>query len=534
MEREAEAQDTRWRARLDAVLMHRIWGSLIFLCIVYIIFFLSFALGDPLVRLIQTGTQLFSVWACHMLEPWPRLQSLLGEGVVGGVGGVLAFLPNVVLLFGAITLLENSGYMMRVSRLMGRIMKIMGLNGSSFAPLLLGFGCSVPAILSTRRIGARNDRLVTIAVLPMMSCAGRLPIYMMFVSALFPAHLQATVLFGIYAGGVLLALCCARLLKNTLFKAEPRDSFHHMKRLRLPSLRKVGVLMWSRAFMYVRKAGTFILGASIILWFLNTYPRPEEGTAPHAAAAMEHSYAGQIGHWMEPITQVAGFDWKINSALLGAFAAKEIFVTQMGILYAVEDGDSGPAAQQTLNARLKANYTPPPGHQHHDILSDRPALHRHRHRRQTGGGHLVVRPGAIRRPDPAGIPDGHAGAPGGVVPVKAGRGKHGRRGILPPPGNEGLPAFEAGLSPEQRRETFPLFFHGWQGAGASCFPPAGEEQNPTAFPGASLECRRDLPRCCPQSLVSGNGGRFPRIKKPEGRSSLRFPDTRLPKPFKSS
>lgn len=192
----------------------------------------------------------------------------------------------------------------------------------------------------------------------MMSCAGRLPIYMMFVSALFPSRLQAPVLFGIYASGVLLALCCARLLKNTLFKAPQRDSLHHMKRLRLPSLRKVGILMWSRAFMYVRKAGTFILGASIILWFLNTYPRPEEDTAPTNAAAMEHSYAGQIGHWMEPVTQVAGFDWKINSALVGAFAAKEIFVTQMGILYAVEDGNSAPAAQQTLNARLKASYTP--------------------------------------------------------------------------------------------------------------------------------------------------------------------------------
>ena len=238
MEREAEAKDNLWRARLDAVLMHRIWGSLIFLGIVYIIFFLSFAIGDPLVRLIQTGTQLFSVWACRMLEPWPRLQSLLGEGVVGGVGGVLAFLPNVVLLFGAITVLENSGYMMRVSRLMSRIMKIMGLNGSSFAPLLLGFGCSVPAILSTRRIETRSDRLVTIAVLPMMSCAGRLPSYMRFVSALVPSRLQAPVLFGIYASGVLLALCCARLLKNTLFKAPQRDSLHHMKRLRLPSLRR--------------------------------------------------------------------------------------------------------------------------------------------------------------------------------------------------------------------------------------------------------------------------------------------------------
>ena len=358
MEGEEDVRDNMWRARLDAILMHKVWGSLIFLGLVYLIFFLSFAIGDPLVRLIQTGTQMFSIWACRLLEPWPGLQSLLGEGVVGGVGGGLAFLPNVGLLFGAITVLENSGFMMRVSRLMGRIMKIMGLNGNSFAPLLLGFGCSVPAILSTRRIEGRNDRLVTIAILPMMSCAGRLPIYMMFVSALFPSHLQATVLFGIYAAGILLALLCARLLKNTFFKTVQRDAPHRLKRLRIPSLRKVGLLMWSRAFMYVRKAGTFILGASIILWFLNTYPRPEEGTAENAAAAMEHSYAGQIGHWMEPVTRVAGSDWKVNSAQLGAFAAKEIFVTQMGILYAVQDGDSGPEAQQTLNTRLKASYTP--------------------------------------------------------------------------------------------------------------------------------------------------------------------------------
>ena len=166
MEGEEDVRDNMWRARLDAILMHKVWGALIFLGLVYLIFFLSFAIGDPLVRLIQTGTQMFSIWACRLLEPWPGLQSLLGEGVVGGVGGVLAFLPNVVLLFGAITVLENSGYMMRVSRLMSRIMKIMGLNGSSFAPLLLGFGCSVPAILSTRRIEGRNDRLVTIAILP--------------------------------------------------------------------------------------------------------------------------------------------------------------------------------------------------------------------------------------------------------------------------------------------------------------------------------------------------------------------------------
>lgn len=170
MEREAEAKDNLWRARLDAVLMHRIWGSLIFLGIVYIIFFLSFAIGDPLVSSSRRVPSFSASGPAACWNRGPAFNPCWGS-VVGGVGGVLAFLPNVVLLFGAITVLENSGYMMRVSRLMSRIMKIMGLNGSSFAPLLLGFGCSVPAILSTRRIETRSDRLVTIAVLPMMSCA---------------------------------------------------------------------------------------------------------------------------------------------------------------------------------------------------------------------------------------------------------------------------------------------------------------------------------------------------------------------------
>ena len=192
----------------------------------------------------------------------------------------------------------------------------------------------------------------------MMSCAGRLPIYMMFVSALFPSHLQATVLFGIYAAGILLALFMRPAAEKHLFqdRAAGRAPSPETAAHSFPAESRAAHVV---ARLHVcEKAGTFILGASIILWFLNTYPRPEEGTAENAAAAMEHSYAGQIGHWMEPVTRVAGFDWKVTPALLGAFAAKEIFVTQMGILYAVQDGDSGPEAQQTLNTRLKASYTP--------------------------------------------------------------------------------------------------------------------------------------------------------------------------------
>ncbi len=357
MSREVQDPHAAWREKVDAILMHKVWGTLIFLAVVYLIFTLSFAIGEPLVALIQTLTAMASDYVASLLEPWPGISSLMAEGILGGVGGVLAFLPNVVILFGAITILENTGYMSRVSRLMSRFMKIMGLNGSSFAPLLLGFGCSVPAILATRRIEGRNARLITIAILPMMSCAGRLPIYMMFVSALFPSHMQALVLFGIYAAGVLLALLCARLLKNTLFKEEHASAEPRLRLLRPPSWRKVGALMNSRALMYARKAGTFILAASIILWFLNTYPRPDETERIPPSEALEYSYAGQLGHTMEPATQIAGFDWKVNSALLGAFAAKEIFVSQMAILYAVEDEETD-EPQQTLNSKLKASYTP--------------------------------------------------------------------------------------------------------------------------------------------------------------------------------
>ena len=334
MEREAEAQDNRWRTRLDAVLMHRIWGSLIFLCIVYIIFFLSFAIGDPLVRLIQTGTQMFSIWACRMLEPWPRLQSLLGEGVVGGVGGVLAFLPNVVLLFGAITLLENSGYMMRVSRLMSRIMKIMGLNGSSFAPLLLGFGCSVPAIMATRTLSSERDRRMTILLTPFMSCSAKLPIYALFTAAFFPRVWRAPVMIFLYLFGILCGILYSLILKQTCFRGEPVPFVMELPNYRLPSPKSVGQLIWEKARDFIQRAFTIIFVATVVIWFLQTFD-----TRLNVAATPDSSLLALVGSLITPIFKPLGFgDWRISTALITGFTAKESVVSTLTVLLG---GDTG-------------------------------------------------------------------------------------------------------------------------------------------------------------------------------------------------
>ncbi len=342
--------------RLDRILMHRFFGPIIFLGIVYLVFTLSFLLGDPFVSIIEEGKSWLSHYLYHSLANYPILQSLLAEGIVGGVGGFVAFLPNVILLFGGITILEHCGYMDRVNRMMQGIMRRIGLQGQSFAPMLLGFGCSVPAILSTRSIPNHSDRLATIAILPMMSCAGRLPIYMMFVSALFNKTWQPTVLFSIYATGVLIAITAAKILKSTIFRSKSRHVKSRLVPLRIPEPQAVLKLMTDRAMIFIKKAGTFILGASIILWFLNTYPQSEESKGLPVNERLEQSFAGQIGHFLEPVSQIAGFDWKINSALLGAFSAKEVFVSQMSILCSVENETAKQG--ETLSEQLREMYTP--------------------------------------------------------------------------------------------------------------------------------------------------------------------------------
>ena len=501
--------------KIDTVLTHQGVGLLIFLAMMYLVFHLTFTLGEYPMGWIES---LFAWLGRTIAGFWPRgsdsfVKSLLVDGIIAGVGGVVVFLPNILLLFLAIAFLEDSGYMARAAFLMDRLMHKIGLHGKSFIPMLIGFGCSVPAILATRTLDSRRDRLVTMLIVPLMSCGARLPIYALIIPAFFPRAWQAPMLWGVYLIGIILAILCARLLRATLFKGQTRPFVMELPPYRLPTVKGLLIHTWSRGWMYLKKAGTVILAISIVLWFMTTFPKkrqfdrdydaeasraraallaatadlnvplrlPEdsdvlvaavraeleaaerrrqhwpheqayaevekardaalaklkrgehgrtlasflearrqilqaredfaravkeddatEGTARHAelvrlreaalsdvkkkdpqtfdavaayldtarapfdqrsrdiengrrAEQLAYSVAGRIGHGMEPAIKPLGFDWRIGTALIGALAAKEVFVAQLGIVYAVGEADE---QSEALRARLRARYTP--------------------------------------------------------------------------------------------------------------------------------------------------------------------------------
>jgi ferrous iron transport protein B len=315
------------------------------------------------------------LWAQGSTSP---LRSLIVDGIIGGVGGVIVFLPNIVLLFMAIAVLEGTGYMARAAFVMDRFMSKVGLHGKSFIPLLIGFGCTVPAIMATRTLETRRDRLITMMVLPLMSCGARLPIYALIIPAFFPARMQGPALWLIYVTGILLALGGAHFLRATLFRGATTPFLMELPPYRMPTMISLLVQMWTRAWLYVKKAGTVILGAAIILWFLTFYPKPpadyvlpvgfEKTTAESAmvfseiddpnlaqSAELSYSIAGRVGRLLEPAIAPLGFDWRIGTALVGAIAAKEVFVAQMGIVFAVGEADE---TSDQLRAQLRDRYTP--------------------------------------------------------------------------------------------------------------------------------------------------------------------------------
>ena len=349
--------------QIDRVVLSPLVGLPLFLLAMYLVFTATFTLGGPMVGLVEAG---FSWLRAAVAGAWnpeaaPGLRSLVLDGVIGGVGSVVTFLPNILFLFLAIAFLEASGYMARGAFIMDRLMHRMGLHGKSFIPLLVGFGCSVPAILSTRILESRRDRLTTMLVVPLMSCGGRLPIYALMIPAFFPPSLQGPVLWLIYLVGILLAVGLARLLRSTLLRGESHPFVMELPPYRLPPLALVLAHTWERARSYLMKAATAILGFSVILWALTTYPRladPVPGLTHEEthAAALEHSAAGRIGHVIEPVLKPIGFDWKIGTALIGALAMKEVFVAQMGIVYSV--GDSSDNAPEALRHQLRDHYRP--------------------------------------------------------------------------------------------------------------------------------------------------------------------------------
>jgi len=365
--------------RIDKVAMHPILGVPIFLGLMYVVFTLTFSLGSPLMNVIDSG---FVMASDFLTGLWPAgssspLKSLLVDGIIGGVGGVLVFLPNIVLLFMAIAILEGTGYMARAAFVMDRFMSKVGLHGKSFIPLLIGFGCTIPAIMATRTLETRRDRLITMMVLPLMSCGARLPIYALMIPAFFSPKWQGPMLWIIYVVGILLALGGAQLLRATMFRGETTPFLMELPPYRMPTAVSLIVQMWTRSWLYLKKAGTLILGAAIILWFLTFYPKPPadyvlpagfdgtttESSVPFSeitdenvaqAAELSYSLAGRVGRVIEPAIAPLGFDWRIGTALIGAIAAKEVFVAQMGIVFAVGEADE---TSDFLRSRLRARYS---------------------------------------------------------------------------------------------------------------------------------------------------------------------------------
>jgi len=348
---------------IDAIVTNRVLGLPIFLGLMYVTFFLTFTVGKyPMYGL----EMLFSWLAATVSGHWPIdhalwLRSLLVDGIISGVGGVLVFLPNILLLFLAIALLEDSGYMARAAFVMDRTMHRIGLHGKSFIPMLIGFGCSVPAIMATRILENRRDRLTTILVIPLMSCGARLTVYALFIPAFFPPHWQGPVLWILYVVGILLGVLCAKLLRMTLLKGETLPFVMELPPYRMPTSKAVFVHTCQRGWMYLRKAGTIILGASIVLWAAANFPRPSRQTLAGLSEqavrqqVLQYSLVGRVGRAIEPVIRPLGFDWKIGTALIGAIPAKELFVSQMGIIYAVGAEDQ---STSSLADRLRADYTP--------------------------------------------------------------------------------------------------------------------------------------------------------------------------------
>jgi len=341
--------------RIDSVLAHRALGLPVFLAAMYAIFWLTFTAGEIPMRWIESG---FAALGSSVAGLWPvgsssPLRSLLVDGVIAGVGGVVVFLPNIVLLFMCLALLEDTGYMARAAFLMDRVMHRFGLHGRSFVPMITGFGCSVPGIMATRTLEHEHDRLATMLVLPLMSCGARLTIWMLLIPAFFAPRWRAPVLWSIYLAGIVLALLLALLLRRTVLKGEDAPFVMELPPYRLPTARAVVVKMTERSWLYLRKAGTVILAISILMWLITSYPKAPGG----GAASLERSVAGRVGRAMEPALGPLGLDWKVGTALIGAFAAKEVFVAQLGIIYSVGETDTDRGAER-LRQKLRRDYTP--------------------------------------------------------------------------------------------------------------------------------------------------------------------------------
>lgn len=319
---------------IDSIVTHRIWGYPIFFLFLYIMFEGTFVLGDyPMQGIEWLVDQLGNLIRNNMAEG--PLKDLLIDGIIGGVGGVIVFLPNILILYFFISILEDSGYMARAAFIMDKIMHRIGLHGKSFIPLIMGFGCNVPAIMATRTIEDRKSRLITMLVNPLMSCSARLPIYLVMIGAFFP-NCASFMLLCIYTAGILLAVIMARIFSKFLVKGEDSPFVMELPPYRMPTSKSIMRHTWEKGAQYLKKMGGIIMIASIIIWFLGYYPQHDAYES--VAEQQKNSYIGQIGKAIEPVIKPLGFDWKLGIGLISGVGAKELVVSTLGVLY-TNEGD---------------------------------------------------------------------------------------------------------------------------------------------------------------------------------------------------
>jgi len=365
---------------IDAILINRITGLPLFVFFMWGIFQLTFTLGELPMQWISAFFNWLGSTASQIITE-PTTRSIVVDGIISGVGGVIVFLPNIMILFFALSFLEGTGYMARAAFVIDKVMHKVGLHGKSFIPMITGFGCSVPAFMATRTLRNKSDRITTLLIIPFMSCSAKFPVYVLIAGTFFGASEAGNALFGIYMLGVVIALLTARFLKSAVFKGESEPFVMELPPYRMPSLKVLTLQMWQKASLYLRKAGTIILAASILIWIGSNFPKSEEITTQYQklksevinsvnysdkekeeklselkvqedAKQLEYSFAGRLGKLLAPVVAPLGFDWKLGIALVTGIAAKEIVVSTMGTLYSIGDADEH---SQGLQQKLLAN-----------------------------------------------------------------------------------------------------------------------------------------------------------------------------------
>lgn len=344
--------------KIDSVVTHRVWGFVIFFILMGLMFQTIFTWASYPMEVISSGVNAFGNIVGTIIPPGD-LHDLIVNGAIGGVGAVITFLPQILLLFLFLGILEDTGYMARAAFIMDRVMGKVGLHGKSFIPLLSSFACAIPGIMATRTIENPRDRLITILIAPLMSCSARMPVYTLLIASFIPniaifgfLNLPALVLISLYLLGLSTALLMALVLKKTLLKGTKPPFILEMPPYRIPSLKNTLLRMWERSVLFLKRAGTIILGVSIILWFLATYPKLENGTPSEKLA---HSFVGRAGHLIEPLIQPLGFDWKIGIGIISSLLQREVFVSTLATIYNIENADD---SSISLREQLQKDVDP--------------------------------------------------------------------------------------------------------------------------------------------------------------------------------